>query len=196
MPIIEIKKLENIYIDTITRLHISNLRTPFRGTVGIMLLQLYYRGVLFENGSVGYIGLVDGECHGFVCGVWDSKLLKHQILSNNLVRLIFWTGLLCIISPKYILNLFNRLLDKKNRYTNIHGYELRPIVVDPQTRGTGLAGLLVDRLVEDANSRGYRKMHLYVEDDNLIARKFYSKKGFSEIILLEDCSQSLYEKVW
>jgi ribosomal protein S18 acetylase RimI-like enzyme len=195
MQNIEIKVMESAHINEITRMHISYLSTEFKGIPGKRLLQQYYQGVLSKNGAIGYVGLIDGKVSGFVCGVWDFYSLNHWIVTHSLFQLIIWNGLQIISSPKYLSDLLARLFKRNSRF-DVQGYELRPIVVETQDRGTGLAGLLVDRLVEDAKKRGYSKLHLFVENDNLIAQKFYKKKGFVRQPIPELFDRCLYEMEW
>jgi GNAT superfamily N-acetyltransferase len=195
MPDIEIKKLEYEHIGEIARMHINYLSTELKGKPGERLLQQYYHGIIYENGAVGYVGLIDGKCGGFVCGVWDSNILNHWMVTHYLFRLIFWTSLQIIISPKYFIYLIRRLLHL-NSHIEVQGYELRPIVVEEQNRGTGLAGLLVDRLVDDAKIRGYCEIHLFVDRNNVVAQKFYTKRGFINKLSPSKTNNFLFEMKW
>ncbi|MFZ3071067.1 MAG: GNAT family N-acetyltransferase [Anaerolineaceae bacterium] len=144
------------------------------------MLAQYYRGVAIGEGSVGYVGLVDGKCCGFVCGVWDAGQLQRWLVWNNLFRLIFWGSLQIIVSPSLFLS-FLRKLRVKGESIDTQGYELRPIVVAPEARGSGLSTSLISTLVNDALKRNYASIFLDTEEENIPAQKLYEKVGFRKI---------------
>lgn len=49
----------------------------------------------------------------------------------------------------------------------------------PDRWGRGYGGVMMDRLLADIRQAGYRKVMLWVFRDNLRARGFYERKGFS-----------------
>jgi len=59
-------------------------------------------------------------------------------------------------------------------------YELRPIAVALTNRRSGLGYQLVQKLIDDARSRGYEIIHLYTEQDNLSAQRLYERAGFKQ----------------
>lgn len=50
--------------------------------------------------------------------------------------------------------------------------------VDPDRQGSGLAGALMDRLLEEARRRGYRRIVLWTPAGAAQARRFYEREGF------------------
>lgn len=50
--------------------------------------------------------------------------------------------------------------------------------VAPHMRGTGVAGLLVDEIIDWARAAGYRRLMLGVSDHNAAATRLYERKGF------------------
>ena len=52
--------------------------------------------------------------------------------------------------------------------------------VDPQQRGRGIGGMLVDAVIDWAKERGYQKILLDVGDYNAPAIALYKSKGFLE----------------
>lgn len=51
--------------------------------------------------------------------------------------------------------------------------------VAPEARKQGVAGLLVDAVIESVTARGFQKLLLDVGDDNQAAIAFYASKGFT-----------------
>ncbi|MFB7154818.1 GNAT family N-acetyltransferase, partial [Streptomyces virginiae] len=56
---------------------------------------------------------------------------------------------------------------------------LRLLLVDPEGRGRGIGGLLVDTVVAFARSVGYRELVLWTNDVLTDARELYLRAGFS-----------------
>jgi ribosomal protein S18 acetylase RimI-like enzyme len=56
------------------------------------------------------------------------------------------------------------------------------MIVKKEFRNRGIAGMLIDHMVDYARELGYKEMSLGVNVDNLAARHLYEKKGFTEII--------------
>jgi ribosomal protein S18 acetylase RimI-like enzyme len=160
-------------------LHLNFLNTGFTGKPGLRLLDLYYRTVVEEVGACGYVAEQDDQVLGFVCGVWDSVGLRGRLLSRHWPSLALWGPAQVVIQPSLMRSLLGRLRQPPGATKAVDpGYELRPIVVDPAARGSGVARLLVRQLLEDAASRGFQTMHLYAEAHNKRAIAFYHKMGF------------------
>ncbi|MBK7917809.1 MAG: GNAT family N-acetyltransferase [Chloroflexi bacterium] len=170
---------------TVARLHMGALPTPFAGGSGEALLTLYYRSVTMEQGAMGYAAVnADDDVIGFVCGVWNPGQLRRYLIKRHGFSLLWWGSLQFGQRPQIFTSLPGRLRrTPPNLDTGVDisygGYELRPIVVAKEARGTGTAGELVETLLQDARQRGFTEMHLFAEPDNLAACKFYDKVGFA-----------------
>lgn len=57
-------------------------------------------------------------------------------------------------------------------------YNLIAMWVEPQSRGLGVAGYLVNSVKSDSINRGFNQVFLDVSPDNLQATQFYKKHGF------------------
>lgn len=51
--------------------------------------------------------------------------------------------------------------------------------VAPAWQGSGLAGALIDRLLEEARRRGYERMIVWTPEGAAQARRFYEREGFA-----------------
>lgn len=59
--------------------------------------------------------------------------------------------------------------------------EILTIAVEPQARRQGLGAALIAAARTEARSRGARKLHLEVAEDNFAARKLYAGLGFETV---------------
>ena len=59
--------------------------------------------------------------------------------------------------------------------------ELLNIAVEPESRGKGFAGQMLDALLIELGSRGVRAAFLEVRESNASARGLYGSRGFMEI---------------
>ncbi|MFZ2424011.1 MAG: GNAT family N-acetyltransferase [Anaerolineae bacterium] len=164
----------------VAALHMQYLTTPFRDAPGRRLLSAYYQAVAQGSGAVGYVAEDGNQILGYVCGVWQPAELRTRLLKTQWPALVLWGPVSALLRPQLVVSFLRRLgrPAEEDAAQPIEGYELRPIVVDPAARGTGLAKRLVERLILDARSRGFERMHLFTEVDNQVAQAFYRKMGF------------------
>jgi ribosomal-protein-alanine N-acetyltransferase len=64
--------------------------------------------------------------------------------------------------------------------------ELANIAVHPELRNRGLGSYLLDRMTDEAGSRGVESLYLEVRVSNLRARAMYGSRGFEEIGIRRD----------
>ena len=178
---IEIRNLSDVHIPDIVALHVTHLPGSFHGKPGGELLKLYYKTLVVSEGGCGFVAVLDGCVVGYVCGVWAQEVVKRGLVRRFWGSLLFWGGLMLVYDPKLGVDLIKRLFTKKTQSSlSEPGYELRPIVVSPLVRGKGVADGLVNALIADARSRKVDAIHLFTEESNLTARRFYKKQKFIE----------------
>ena len=95
--------------------------------------------------------------------------------------LALWGPASVLLRPQLMASFVHRLGRPAEESVDdpLVSFELRPLVVHPAARGTGLASRLTERLMHDARSRGFERMHLFVEIDNQVAQAFYRKMRFA-----------------
>jgi ribosomal protein S18 acetylase RimI-like enzyme len=166
---------------SVAELHIRNLQTSFTGWSGLQLLTLYYKAITRGIGGCGFISEENGYITGYICGIWDPNALNRVLISNFFVQLIFWSAIQVLDHPSQFFSMIRRMNQREDKKINLEGYELRPIVVSPEARGSGVAMKLVKRLLEDAAQKSYAKIFLITEKDNIAAQNLYQKMGFIEV---------------
>ena len=145
------------------------------------MLTIYYRAVCEEKGAVGYVAVTKDHVQGFVCGVWDARQLRRVLLRRFGTSLAFWGFIQVVLKPTLFIEFLSRFQNSHTEEANSGkaiSYELRPIIVVPNARGSGLASDLVRVLLRDAADRGFISIHLFTESANIAADKFYQKFGF------------------
>lgn len=179
---IQILPLSLRHCAQVAQLHLDYLRSNFKGKPGYHLLWAYYRAVVSSQGVCGYVAEDNGIILGYVCGIWKAEVVRARLLRNSWLDLSFWLTLQAFTSPTFITSMVGRVQESSNGSTpSCAGYELRPIVVAPPARGSGVAAQLVTILLADAAQRGFKRIFLHVETDNLIAQAFYRKVGFERV---------------
>jgi GNAT superfamily N-acetyltransferase len=179
---IKIIKMQPEHVNAVVSLHCKYLETQMSKIAQPYLLKMRYIAITKSKGSCGFVAEDDGVVAGFICGLWDSKKLLNNIIKQNILSLPFWY----LVS--LILNLKSRLtrLFTKNELLIGDGlpfykfpFELRPIVVSEEYRGSGLAIDLIDTLKSYAKTNNFTVIDLITEIDNMRAERFYEKIGFS-----------------
>jgi ribosomal protein S18 acetylase RimI-like enzyme len=166
----------------VAALHANNLPTPFKGTSGVRLLELYYYNIVDSAGGTGYVACNNNDVIGYVCGIWDLSSLRQRILRKYGLKLLGWGLVQILVNPGMMIDFSQRLAQKDGVNSISNGnYELRPIVVAPISRGTGIAHQLLGVLLQDASQRGYSVVCLITEKDNTRAKAFYEKSGFQQV---------------
>jgi ribosomal protein S18 acetylase RimI-like enzyme len=175
---IEIRPLQAADCPQVASAHAACLRTPFKTSGGIRLLQAHYELLVNQQGGIGYVALVDSQFAGFVCGIWNHQVIN-RVNRKKPMRLIL-SGLQHLLADPSRAwgSLQNIVLRHTDKVSCQEGYELRPIAVLSQFRGRGVADKLVERLIQDARQRDYEQIFLFTEADNLAAIRFYTRFGF------------------
>ena len=172
--------LQSHHSAAVAQLHLDHLRSHLTGKLGHQLLKANYQTIAGNMGACGFVAESDnGQPIGYVCGVWDPKLVRNSLIRNYWSQLSLWGALQVIYQPGLLLSFLKRTRQSTSAVSpeNV-GYELRPIVVAPAARGTGVAFELVNRLLMDADQRGFKRVYLLTEPDNTAANTFYQRAGF------------------
>jgi ribosomal protein S18 acetylase RimI-like enzyme len=164
---------------TVARLHMDCLPTGFRGRPGLELLAAYYRAVVESKGGCGFVAGQAGRVVGYVCGVWEPAAVRVTLFRAQWPALVLWGCVQMLACPRLFSEMVGRLGNPAGGSEPAgQGYELRPIVVAPEARRSGIGVQLLERLLQDADQRGFDRVFLAVQADNAAADAFYQKAGF------------------
>jgi ribosomal protein S18 acetylase RimI-like enzyme len=179
--------MESRHCAACAHLHLTCLHSSFSGWAGRRVLTWYYRALADGKGGIGFVAMEGDVVVGYVCGIWDSATVRRRLLRYHAVRVVGLMALQGLVSPLRAVSEVARRVVPQGAGTDerqavaVDGFELRPIVIAPQARGSGLAERLISRLLEAAAERGFASIYLVTEVDNHAARKSYAKMGFSEV---------------
>lgn len=190
--------LQSHHSAAVAQLHLDYLRSHLTGKPGRQLLKANYQTIAGDMGACGFVAESDsGQPVGYVCGVWDPKLVRNSLIRNYWSQLSLWGALQVIYQPGLLLSFLQRTRQSASAVgSETVGYELRPIVVAPAARGTGVALELVNRLLMDADQRGFKRVYLLAEPDNTAANTFYQRAGFrlTETVTQQGIVYNRYER--
>ena len=119
----------------------------------------------------------NSRIRGLILAYPASDMKKMAIpMLRSLKGLLLINGLLNLLKMLYRLKLnrhFPGTEDDELFISNIAVFE--------EYRGKGIATKLLDKAEEIAIEKGLNKLSLYVETDNLHAKRVYEKRGFKEV---------------
>jgi len=192
---VNIEQLKSEDCGPVSDLHLKYFQHQFHDLPGRRLLECYYKGVANQVGSTGFVAKNDEKVIGYICGVWDKGAINAFLKHKYIASLILWGFLHVVTHPSTLSKMVNKVT-QGSELIKKEGYELRPIIVDKDFRGSGVADLLVDRLILDAQERGYTSIFLIAEMENERAKSFYIKMNFQHLKDFENNSHQycLFEK--
>lgn len=175
-----VRRMQPVDAWEVSGLHLAYLGTTLRGNASRHLLTLYYATIAETVGATGFVVERSGHLHGYACGVWDSSALRTRLVKRHLPSLMAW-GVLSVFQAPGLLSRGLRIRRLSTIEPSIEEltYELRPIVVTPEARGSGVAVALVNAILCDAAVRGCDHVALFTEPSNVAAQKLYVKTGFT-----------------
>jgi ribosomal protein S18 acetylase RimI-like enzyme len=134
--------------------------------------------------SLGKIIRLDPSDYEKCNNIWDmkrhpdkAKLWYDQLVSSNRITFVY-------VENGEFIGEGSLQSDRGDPDYTIPGKRiyLSRMIVKKEFRNRGIAGMLIDHMVDYARELGYKEMSLGVNVDNLAARHLYEKKGFTEII--------------
>lgn len=183
-----IRFIESNDIPEVSLLHLNYLKTSFsKNNASLKLLNLYYLS-LIKIGEIALAAVSSGKIIGYVAFVTSIKKIYLYQLKNYLIKSLYYNIILSFLDP--IVQFRNILLRIKQFFSfsnkanenildKFRGIpELRPIVVDYNHQGKGVAKLLILKAEELLRAKNVRQYFLRVEMENKRAVRFYEKMEF------------------
>jgi hypothetical protein len=195
----EIRPIGYNQIQDVVTLHLNFLETNFINNISSSnLLRYYYNSLINLKENIAHYSMVDDNIVGYICFVRSLRNIYLKMIKEyNVLFAINYVANMPTQPKIFYRDVINRLLTLgKNirQRTSIENhdldknkkeiYELRPIVVVPMHRGSGLAHLLIERAEQDLLNKGENRYFLRVYRTNQRAINFYRKVGL-EIVATE-----------
>jgi GNAT superfamily N-acetyltransferase len=191
----QVYKIRPIYynnVQGVVTLHLNLLETNFiKNIYSSKIIEYYYKSLIDLNENIAYYSIIEDTIAGYICFIKSLRTIYIKMIKDY--NVLFVINCMAYIStqPKiFCQDIINRLLalgkncrqrilmenHELNKIKNDF-YELRPMVVAPMHRGSGLAHLLIERAEQDLLNKGESKYFLRVNRMNQRAINFYTKVG-------------------
>jgi GNAT superfamily N-acetyltransferase len=159
------------------------------------ILEQYPKAVKLKNGSSVMIRPLEArdekQFHAFFVAVPDNEriLFKHRVTDPEVIR--EW----CLhIDYGKILPLLaldgDKVIADASLHQTLGGWKRHigrlSVVVHPGYRGRGLAGILVNELIDIARNVSLEKLEAEFLGNQTAARRVFQERGFNELLVLED----------
>jgi GNAT superfamily N-acetyltransferase len=159
------------------------------------ILEKYPKTVELKNGSSATIRPLktsdEKQFHAFFVAVPDNEriLFKHRVTDPAIIH--DWCQR---IDYGKILPLLafdgNKVVADASLHQTLGGWKRHigrlSVVVHPGYRGRGLAGILVNELVDIARNVSLEKLEAEFLGNQMAARRVFQERGFNELLVLED----------
>lgn len=158
--------------------HQEGIPTGVLADLGPGVLTKLYRALAEDEGSFVFVGVDESDrVLGFVAGVEDVGAMYRRVLRRRALSFA-----LSSLRALFSLRLARRVLNTLRYPAKVEGEfpepELLSIVVDPITRGSGLAADLLAALLSEFHRRGIAIIKVMVRADFERANAYYRKHGF------------------
>jgi ribosomal protein S18 acetylase RimI-like enzyme len=180
-------------LSSIAYLHRKCFKGYFISSLGIRLIQNYYKVYLHEAPEIFFVA-ENTKCSlvGFVMGYFPDSTAVKRFVKENFLSLAYRTVLLVLCLNKnawksLINNLYafmSPLLSKNQTLeiqSKIKCADLLSICVLNEYQGSGVSSMLVDCFVRELKGHDYNCFTLSVDPNNGRARNFYNKVGMTII---------------
>ncbi len=174
-----IARMKPEHAPDVGRLHQDGIIKGFISTLGIEFLTDLYLAIDRSEKGFVFVGLDDnGTTRGFVCGattvggVYRSVLFRRGWLH---VRILARR----LLNPRTLWRILESLVYPVRSPKGLPDAELLSIVVDPDTRGSGIATDLLAALLTEFRKQGCPQIKVLVRADLERANAYYVKHGFT-----------------
>lgn len=175
----ELKKADDRYITTLSKLHMIAFPGFFLTQLGLPFLKTLYKGYVEDENSGILVAELNGKLAGFIAYSNDYPNFYKGLLRKHFVRFAFCSMLAMLHHPSFckrLLGAFKKSeeVKKKEQYV-----ELASICVNPKAGGKGIGSKMIEKLKEMTDFTVYSYINLETDAcNNDAVNKFYVKNGF------------------
>ena len=179
--VIELKDLDVAHAGQVAALHIQCISTGFISSLGIDFVTSLYEAIVQSKSSFGVVALRNEKVLGFAAFTTNlNKLYKSVVWRKGLLFALLLVG--NVRSRRRVKKMFETLFyPGRIKNMNLPSAELLSIAVDPEERGKGLAGQLIEKGLQHCRKTGVDKVKVLIGADNKPGNKLYLKFGFEPV---------------
>lgn len=175
-----IRKATSKDINGIVDVHCSAFKGFFLTELGTRFLQLYYSSYFKESSAVLLVAEKDGEVVGFSSATSLSSGFNTRLVKMDFLRYALRGCVIALTKPKALVNLSMNWNHRDPSIVDKGDYaELMSIAVSPDTQGSGIGKLLIQKTEEEVKNLNANRFSLttdYYNNESTIA--FYRKCGY------------------
>ncbi len=168
------------------RLHIAGQTGTFLATLGPDVLTVFYQALPVSRWGFGFASVETNAAGsqtmlGFVSATTGVGQLFMELGTRRIGRFLPplarqfvqrpWLALQAVQTVAYPLLVGDEQKEE--------GVELLSIMVEPDSRGSGMGSALLDALLAECGRREIATLHVTVDSANRGARRFYERHGFA-----------------
>jgi len=175
-----IRQMERENISRVVEIHLASFPGFFLTFLGARFLSLYYAGICAAPEGIAYV-YVDGAGSpaGFVAGTSDPRGFYSRLLRRDWIRFSLASFAAMVRKPSVVPRIARGFFHPSRNPAGKDVAGLYSIGVLPSLQGTGAGRKLVAVFLEEARSRGCRRVFLTTDRDrNEAVNAFYQKLGF------------------
>ena len=178
---VEFKDLQAAHAGQVAALHIQCISTGFISSMGIDFVTSLYEAIVKSQSSFGVIAVRNEKVIGFAALTTNlNKLYKSVVWRKGGKFALLLAG--NMLSLRRIKKIFETLFyPARTKKMNLPSAELLSIAVEPEERGKGLAGQLIEKSFRHCQKTGVDKVKVLIGADNKAGNKLYLKSGFELI---------------
>lgn len=175
-----IRRMEGGNVPRVVEIHLASFPGFFLTFLGVRFLSLYYAGICAAPEGIAYVYVDDaGSPAGFVAGTSDPRGFYSRLLRRDWIRFSLASLAAVIRKPSICPRIARGFLHPSRNPAGKDVAGLYSIGVLPSLQGTGAGKKLVVTFLEEARSRGCRRVFLTTDrDGNDTVNAFYRKMGF------------------
>jgi ribosomal protein S18 acetylase RimI-like enzyme len=167
-------------VEQVVALHVKCFPGFFLSSLGPRFLTLFYSGLVESPDNIGLVLLdKEGKLGGFVAGSSNPRGFYKRLLKRDWYKFALASLGVVLRNPAILRRIARAIHHPGNNPVGDEVAGLFSVGVGPEIQRTGAGQRLVGSFLEEASSRGCRRVFLTTDrDGNDAVNKFYHKLGF------------------
>lgn len=162
----------------VARYHAEGIPTGVLAELGVGFMTDLYRAIAASPHGFVYVVLDDADAvRGFICGTTRLGTVMRGVMLRKGWKFAGYM-LRHLFSGRIIRRAFEAVFYPSKMEKGLPEAELLSVVVDPDFRGSGAGGALMDALMNEFRRRSVREVKVMVRADFGRANAYYLKHGF------------------